>query len=399
MRFGVTLNAAASVPGKLDFQDNVVSGAYNDLSEADSNWAAWRDQVRAYLDSPANARINVMMWSWCDITGHSVPDYLNSMQTLIGEYGAGGTKIGTGSGKTRTTPVTFIFMTGHAVANANTGAGNPREQARLITDYCAAHNYYCIDYYSIDTHAMNNDYYEDAGDNGDSLAYGGNFYQDWQASHALGFDWYKNLESPGGMVSYGDHNTQHITANRKAFAFWGVLARIAGYPTVSYSLAYTKTGTGGGTVTSLPQGISCRSSCSSAFVAGTPVTLLATPDSDSVFSGWSGSCTGTGNCQFIMNSNRAVTGTFSHVQPVRITGISTNYYSTLSAAYIAAWSGSVIQSRVYTFNENLNINRNVSTTLRGGYNISYSSNGEYTTLRGVLTIGRGSFTAENLVIR
>ena len=34
---------------------------------------------------------------------------------------------------------------------------------------------------------------------------------------------------PGGRVDYGEHNTQHITANRKAYAFWWILARIAGW--------------------------------------------------------------------------------------------------------------------------------------------------------------------------
>lgn len=228
-KFGITRNTTAD-PTKLDFHDNEIGGAYSDLSQADANWATWRDQVRAYLDNPAHAVINVMMWSWCDIAGHSVPTYLSSMQTLIDEYGPGGTKIGTGTGQTRTTPVTFIFMTGHANQNSNVGDGHPREQARLITDYCTAHGYYCIDYYSIDTHTMDDVYYEDTGDNGNSAAYQGNFYEDWQGSHALGADWYYNRSSPGGSVTYGEHNTQHITANRKAFAFWWVLARIAGYP-------------------------------------------------------------------------------------------------------------------------------------------------------------------------
>jgi hypothetical protein len=229
-KFGVTVNAAASDPNKLDFQDNQIVGDFYDLSQADADWAAWRNQVRTYLDNTANAKINVMLWSWCDIAGHSVPDYLNSMQTLINEYGPGGAKIGSGAGKTRTTPVTFVFMTGHANGNANTGAGNPREQAKLITDYCTAHGYFCIDYYSIDSHAMNDTYYEDVNDNAESDSYGGNFYQDWQATHTLGVDWYNNRTSPGGTVAYGEHTTQHITSNRKAFAFWWVLARIAGYP-------------------------------------------------------------------------------------------------------------------------------------------------------------------------
>jgi hypothetical protein len=227
-KFGITNNTAA-VANKLDFHDFYANGSpYQDLSQADADWPAWRDQVRTYLDNPANATINVLMWSWCDIAGHTVSNYLSSMQTLINEYGAGGSKIGTGIGQTRTTPVTFIFMTGHANLGANAGAGNPRDQAALITAYCDAHGYFCIDYYSIDTRAMNGTYYEDAGDNGNS-ATGGDFYQAWQDSHAVGVDWYENRNAPGGGVTYGEHNTQHITANRKAFAFWWVLARIAGY--------------------------------------------------------------------------------------------------------------------------------------------------------------------------
>ncbi len=91
------------------------------------------------------------------------------MDSLIAEYGPEGTKIGKGSGQ-RENPVFFIFMTGHANANANTGALNPKEQAALINNYCTANGQYCIDYYSIDTHDMDGNYWEDAGDNGNSDA-------------------------------------------------------------------------------------------------------------------------------------------------------------------------------------------------------------------------------------
>jgi hypothetical protein len=227
-KFGVTRNSLPDAD-MLDFHDNEIGGAYEDLSQADEDWVSWRYQVRNYLDDPDNEAINVMMWSWCDIADHSVADYLSSMQTLIDEYGPGGSKIGSDTGHTRTTPVTFIFMTGHANVGANTGEGNPREQAALITDYCDTNGYFCIDYYSIDTHAMDGTYYVDAGDNGNSASYGGNFYEDWQSTHTLGEDWYQNRSTPGGVATYGAHNTQHITANRKAYAFWWVLARIAGY--------------------------------------------------------------------------------------------------------------------------------------------------------------------------
>ncbi|NJK87431.1 MAG: hypothetical protein HC906_17055 [Bacteroidales bacterium] len=70
--------------------------------------------------------------------------------------------------------------------------------------------YFCLDYFSIDAHDMDGNYWQDAGDNGNSNAYGGNFLIDWQNSHALGEDYYYNRSSPGGSVTYGAHNTQHI---------------------------------------------------------------------------------------------------------------------------------------------------------------------------------------------
>jgi len=76
---------------------------------------------------------------------------------------------------------------------------------------------------------MENNYWEDTGDDGNSTAYGGNFYKDWQDSLTLGIDWFENKQAPGGSVEYGAHNSQHITANRKAYAMWWILARIAGW--------------------------------------------------------------------------------------------------------------------------------------------------------------------------
>ena len=190
---------------------------------------AFIQTTRNYLDAPENATVNVVMWSWCNIAGHDpVNNYLPGMSTLISEYGEGGTKIGTGVGQ-REIPVHFIFMTGHANKDDNLGPLNPMEQAAVIVDSCVRNQRFCLDYYSIDTHDMDDNYYEDAGDDGDSDLYGGNFYHDWQNSHILGEHYYENKRTPGGDVVFGEHNTQHITANRKAYAFWWILARIAGW--------------------------------------------------------------------------------------------------------------------------------------------------------------------------
>lgn len=196
-----------------------------DLSEADKEgWGQWLSDSRSWLENSDNQSTNVFMWSWCDITGHDVKAYCEAMETLISEYGQGGSKVG--PGKVRENPVHFIFMTGHAVKNANIGEGLPKNQADYIINFCKTRGYFCLDYYSIDTTTMEGVYYDDTGDNGDSDSYGGNFYEDWQNGHTKGVDWYENKSSPGESVEEGRHNTQHITANRKAYAFWWILASL-----------------------------------------------------------------------------------------------------------------------------------------------------------------------------
>ncbi|MCU4157784.1 hypothetical protein J1N10_17545 [Carboxylicivirga sp. A043] len=228
--FAITIDAPEE--NKLDFDDCTLENYAEpgkravDLSRDET---AFIQATRNYLDDKDNADVNVVMWSWCNIAGHDVEgNYLPGMKTLIDEYGVGGSKIGDGDGL-RKNAVVFIFMTGHANRGSNTGDGNPKEQAKLITDYCNANNYMCLDYYSIDTHCMEDNYWEDAGDDGSSTAYDGNFYKDWQNAHQLGVHYYENKHAPGGDVEFGSHTEQHITSNRKAYAMWWILARISGW--------------------------------------------------------------------------------------------------------------------------------------------------------------------------
>ncbi|WP_168058585.1 InlB B-repeat-containing protein [Candidatus Manganitrophus noduliformans] len=79
----------------------------------------------------------------------------------------------------------------------------------------------------------------------------------------------------------------------------------------TFSLAVTKAGTGSGTVTSSPAGIDCGATCSFTFTTGTTVTLTAPPSADSVFIGWSGACSGTGNCVVTMDAAKSVTANFN----------------------------------------------------------------------------------------
>ena len=90
------------------------------------------------------------------------------------------------------------------------------------------------------------------------------------------------------------------------------------------ALALTVAGTGGGTVTSEPPGLSCSASCSHGFPQGSTITLTATPDATSVFTGWSGTggCTGTASCVLTMTTvtaDRAATATFQPAQTLTVT--------------------------------------------------------------------------------
>jgi endoglucanase len=91
---------------------------------------------------------------------------------------------------------------------------------------------------------------------------------------------------------------------------------------LTYTLSVAKAGTGTGTVTSNPSGISCGSNCSEAYLSGTSVDLSASADSGSAFTGWSGACSGTGTCTVAMSAARTVTATFmsANVPTVTIYG-------------------------------------------------------------------------------
>jgi uncharacterized repeat protein (TIGR02543 family) len=83
----------------------------------------------------------------------------------------------------------------------------------------------------------------------------------------------------------------------------------------AYTLGITKTGTGSGTVTSVPSGITCGvgANCTAAFLAGATATLIAAPAANSALVSWTG-CTPTvgkpTQCTVLMNATKAVTANF-----------------------------------------------------------------------------------------
>ena len=87
----------------------------------------------------------------------------------------------------------------------------------------------------------------------------------------------------------------------------------------SYQLTVTLAGTGGGTVTSSPGGISCQPTCTNVFASGTVVKLTAVAAKGTVFIGWAGACTGrSSTCNVTMSTTRSVTATFNISQTVNV---------------------------------------------------------------------------------
>ncbi|MDX6851396.1 DUF1566 domain-containing protein [Gilvimarinus sp. SDUM040013] len=76
-------------------------------------------------------------------------------------------------------------------------------------------------------------------------------------------------------------------------------------------LTVTISGTGSGTVMSLPTGIECGQQCSAGFTNDDEITLTANASSDSRFVGWAGGCSGDSTqCALTMNESKAVEAIF-----------------------------------------------------------------------------------------
>jgi hypothetical protein len=79
-----------------------------------------------------------------------------------------------------------------------------------------------------------------------------------------------------------------------------------------YSVRITLAGTGSGRVSSAAAGINCASSCVTQIMEDTKITLTATPDSGSTFTGWSGgACSGIGDCSLTVEGDVGVVATFN----------------------------------------------------------------------------------------
>jgi bacillolysin len=116
------------------------------------------------------------------------------------------------------------------------------------------------------------------------------------------------------------------TANDASLAISNTLTMPAGnhaasvlYAIQQYTLTVTKSGSGSGSVTSDPAGITCGNDCSEIYNSGTPATLLATADANARFNGWEGLCTGTAACIITLNASTSINAVFERCFALSLT--------------------------------------------------------------------------------
>ena len=88
-----------------------------------------------------------------------------------------------------------------------------------------------------------------------------------------------------------------------------------------YTLSVTKSGVARNLSTVTGTGINCGSDCKKTLDSGTPITLTAAAGTNAVFEGWSGgTCTGKGNCSFILDKDTTVTASFACKEYYELSG-------------------------------------------------------------------------------
>lgn len=82
--------------------------------------------------------------------------------------------------------------------------------------------------------------------------------------------------------------------------------------------------------------------------------------------------------------------------PARIVYTNPIYFISLQAAYDSAVEGDVIQAHAKAFIEDVSIDRDISVTLKGGYDCNYVNNDSITALSGQMVIINGTIEIENI---
>ena len=160
------------------------------------------------------------------------------------------------------------------------------------------------------------------------------------------------LNSPDGTTwtprtSGTANDLKAVTARDQTFVAVGSYGTILQSGPIT-SLVVTKSGAGSGLVTSSPWGIECGTACAAPFSQGQEVTLTATADYGSNFTGWTGGgCSGTGACQVTITSDITVSAGFA-LKSYTLTATTTGPGSgTLSAPGLACTGATCTGTYIY----------------------------------------------------
>jgi len=141
------------IPGKPDLSQGDVdtdSDGIADWAEDTYEYLILKDAEGAYV----HEHINVVIWSWCNIAGHDIDMYLDSMEWLITRFGEGGI-----NERAVEFPVRFVFMTAHANGGGEYDSSDfPNRQIR---QHCRAYNRILFDFSDIENYDPDGNYYLD----------------------------------------------------------------------------------------------------------------------------------------------------------------------------------------------------------------------------------------------
>lgn len=139
------------------------------------------------------------------------------------------------------------------------------------------------------------------------------YFPSHQANHVIGSLSYRFYPETGAFLFVDSDSRIYVVGGPfgSDFTFVGVVGDYV-KPATDYLLRVASSGTGTGSVGSSTGGISCGSTCSASFGAGSLVTLTATPTAGSTFTGWSGACSGSSaTCSVTMDAAKDVTANFA----------------------------------------------------------------------------------------